>query len=394
MNCARFARLTLVVLTAIAVAAAASGCSLSSTVVPPGSLPVPAEPANSIDTIVLLIGDAGLPDLENPERVLEVLQAEASQHPEKTAVVFLGDNIYPDGLRAPDGNKREQDEAALLAQIHAVRAAGARGIFVPGNHDTYSGGTVALRRQAEFIREHGGSRIVYGPTAGCPGPETVDVGERARIVLLDSQWWLDERAVPEGTCAINTREEIVGALREALATAGDRHAIVVAHHPMRTHGWHGGHADWRDHLFPLSRVSSVLWIPLPGIGSLYPLWRRSGRVKQDIFSARYERMIEDLRKSFGPVPPLMHAAGHDHNLQLFGPDAAHPWTLVSGAGSIERVDPVGHGDDNIVVSPFAGFFRLDLLHDGRVRLELIEVHEDGRVERPWSDWLHHDASSN
>ncbi len=177
-------------------------------------------------------------------------------------------------------------------------------------------------------------------------------------------------------------------LETALKTAGNRHAIIVAHHPLRTHGWHGGNFDWRDHLFPLTRVSSVLWIPLPVIGSLYPLWRTSGRVKQDVSSSHYKNMIEHVERSFAAQPPLMHAAGHDHNLQVLGDDKPSPWILVSGAGSIERVDPVGRGEDTIAASPFAGFFRLDLLHDGRARLELVEVHEDGRIERPWSAWIH------
>ena len=31
--------------------------------------------------------------------------------------------------------------------------------------------------------------------------------------------------------------------------------------------------------------------------------------------------------------------------------------------------------------------RLDALQDGRIRLEVIEVRDDGSVRRPWSAWL-------
>lgn len=367
--------------------AAAAGCSLSSTFLRPGWAPVPAPPPEAIDTTVLLIGDAGLPALDEPEPVLQALRSEASQHPDNTTVVFLGDNIYPDGMPPPDSKQRRKAEAALLAQIDAVRESGARGLFVPGNHDYYSGGPEALRRQADFIGEVGGPRIEYAPPPGCPGPEIFDVGTRARLIALDSQWWFDKH-VPAAECATVNEEAIVAALRQALATAGERHVIVLAHHPLRTHGWHGGHFDWRDHLFPLSRLSNVLWIPLPGIGSLYPLWRTSGRVKQDVSSSHYEDMVQNLERSFDGEFPLMHAAGHDHNLQVLADTPAAHWILVSGAGSIERTDPVGTGDDTLAASPFAGFFRVDLLRDGRVRLELVEIDPDGHVERPWSAWIH------
>jgi hypothetical protein len=99
-------------------------------------------------------------------------------------------------------------------------------------------------------------------------------------------------------------------------------------------------------------------------------------------------MVKHIERSFDASPPLVHAAGHDHNLQVLAGEPATAWILVSGAGSIARMDPVGRDDDTIAASAFAGFFRLDLLHDGRARLELVEVHRDGLVERPWSAWIH------
>lgn len=371
----------------LVVAATLAGCSLSSTFVQPGWPPVEQAPSEDVDTTILLIGDAGLPSFDKPEPVLVALRDEAAVHPDKTTVVFLGDNIYPDGLPEGSSSDRSRTEAVLEAQIDAVREAGAHGVFVPGNHDYYSGGVAALERQAAFIRGIGDPRIEYRPAPGCPGPESLDLGQRARLIMLDSQWWIEKYKTAPDACSATTEAEVVAALHQELSGAGDRHAIIVAHHPLRTHGWHGGSFDWRDHLFPLTRVSSVLWIPLPIIGSLYPLWRTSGRVKQDVSSSTYKHMVESVENSFETRMPLMHAAGHDHNLQVLVGEPRSAWIVVSGAGSIERVAPVDRGDDTLAASPLAGFFRLDLLHDGRARLELIEVHEDGSVERPWSAWI-------
>ena len=49
-----------------------------------------------IKTRILLIGDAGEP--QKNESVLKKLFQWASFTPEKTTVVFLGDNIYPKGM--------------------------------------------------------------------------------------------------------------------------------------------------------------------------------------------------------------------------------------------------------------------------------------------------------
>jgi hypothetical protein len=53
----------------------------------------------------------------------------------------------------------------------------------------------------------------------------------------------------------------------------------------------------------------------------------------------------------------------------------------------DTVSPVTTGDDTLFASPSAGYFRLDFLTDGRVRLEAVEVDDDGTVRRPLSTWL-------
>jgi hypothetical protein len=128
-------------------------------------------------------------------------------------------------------------------------------------------------------------------------------------------------------------------------------------------------------------------VPLPVIGSMYPVYRMAGGVRQDIPSSRYQHMLASLDSVFTRRPPLALAGGHDHNLQVLSGRHGVRYALVSGAGSVSRPDPVSHGDDTLCASPEAGFLRLDLLQDGRARLEVVEVAPDGSVARPWSAWL-------
>jgi len=78
---------------------------------------------------LLLLGDGGEPGRD--DATFALLGEWGNAHAERTAVVFLGDNLYPAGLqRAPAA--RAYGESVLLQQVHATRA---RELFIPGNHD-------------------------------------------------------------------------------------------------------------------------------------------------------------------------------------------------------------------------------------------------------------------
>ncbi|MGH9335714.1 MAG: metallophosphoesterase family protein, partial [Vicinamibacteria bacterium] len=225
----------------------------------PPVLPPPAPPASAAETdlTLFLIGDAGKPKAGG-DPVLLALSERIQGTPGEAFVVFLGDNIYDYGLPAEDAEDRKEMERRLLDQIQAVGGTKARAIFVPGNHDwsnSGEGGLEAIRRQGEFIRQHGyDGRVIMLPEKGCPGPSVFDVGERLRLIALDTEWWLHTRTKPgPDECAPGTEEAVVDALRENLARTGDRYAVVVAHHPLLSSASHGGYFNWQDHLFPLTR---------------------------------------------------------------------------------------------------------------------------------------------
>src|SRR5262245_12541189 len=76
---------------------------------------------------LVLSGDGGEPRRDDP--TLALLSEWGNAHPAHTAVVFLGDNLYPDGLQS-SGSARARGEAVLLQQLQATRA---REVFIPGN---------------------------------------------------------------------------------------------------------------------------------------------------------------------------------------------------------------------------------------------------------------------
>src|SRR5262249_22490426 len=158
---------------------------------------------------------------------------------------------------------------------------------VPGNHDWDQFGVggwkrvQALESYVEALAKTTDVELSLLPGGGCPGPVTLDLGRRARLGGLGTQWVPagGQAAAPTDNrtgCAETTEQEVTDAIVETLEEAKRDHraAIVVGHHPLRSHGPHGGYVSPRIHVFPLTMFGSYVpgwshWIPLPGIGSVF-----------------------------------------------------------------------------------------------------------------------------
>lgn len=331
--------------------------------------PQPDELAPSeIETTLFLIGDAGEPDPRNIGPPLDSLAAQAARAPGRSIIVFLGDNVYPQGVPEEGAAAWADARRRLRAQIEAVPV-GARGLFIPGNHDWAYGepfGLYAVRQQEALIGELAGDRDVrMVPGNGCPGPAVVDTG-RLHLVLIDTQWWLHEYIVhdDESDCTRSTGEA-TARLREAVAGARDGQVTVVAgHHPLMTGGEHGGYC-----------------------GVSAPFYRFAGR-NQDIMSGANRTMRDSLQSAFSARPPLVYAAGHDHNLQVLRGTGAARVLLVSGAGSAAKASCAVRLRESYYVSQNrAGFMRLDVLRDRGVLLSVFRYNDDGTGGRSYSRWL-------
>ena len=351
----------------------------------------PAPAAQEIESSLFLIGDAGHADRPD-DPVLSALRKAAGANPGHSLILFLGDNVYPEGMPEKASPLRAAAERRLNAQVDAARASGALTIFIPGNHDwarMRSEGWEQVRREGAYVVDRGGGSVRFLPQDGCPGPVAVDVGRSVRLVLLDTQWWLHEHAKPAdptSSCPADSEREVLESLRDAVGGAAGRHVFVAGHHPPASGGPHGGHFPIADHVFPLRALKKWLWLPLPIIGSAYPLSRQHGLSPQDLSNGAYRHMRDSFESIFRAAPPLAYLAGHEHGLQvLSGGGVRH--VLVSGAGSLDHESAVRQLPGTRFAAAKPGFMRVDVLQDARVRVGVLLVGADGRTQEAFSMWL-------
>lgn len=401
--------------------AVATGCSHAEPYYRSPVAPVARPEPAAIEHRLVLIGDAGAPDPEG-EPALEALAHQVRLAPDRTTVVFLGDNVHETGMPAKTrlddtvvddvGDalddllfdlfaSRADAERRIDAQIDAASGSGTRAIFIPGEQDWHAFGVGGWKRlhnlQAylDSVREQRGIEVRLLPRGGCPGPVRVLLGARAVLLVLDTQWWLGagiggkpgEDRNPTG-CTPVSEEGVAEALREELVSAAEHglDAVVVGHHPLETKGPHGGFADLEAHLFPLSMLGAHVpiwseWIPLPVLGSLLAGLRACcSPSAQDLPGAANRRLRRALLQSmraaaFAGAAPLLYAAGHDHSLQLFAGAGGARYSAVSGLGSSARASGVSHAPGTLFAHSNAGrpgFMLIDFLRDGAARLAVVE----------------------
>lgn len=351
----------------------------------------PPAPPEAIDVTLFLIGDAGAPAAPpDSEPVLVALRAEAAAVP-NPVIVFLGDNVYPDGMPDSADAGRPDAERRLGAQVDVLPDS-ARGIFVPGNHDwagNAADGWERVRRQGRYLAGRRDAVVALVPADGCPGPVAVDLGATLRLVVLDTQWWLRDGPRPldpTSSCGADSEAEVVDSLRTLLRGAGTRRRVVIGHHPLESGGPHGGHFNFQDHVFPLTAWKGWLWIPLPIIGSAYPFARGSGVSDQDVSGPSYRRLRATLDSVFRDVPPLVYAGGHDHAQQVIGGTSAG-YLLVTGGGYYGHTSPVAWRNGTRFAASKSGYMRLDVQRDGRVRLGVRAVDRAAVGREVFSLWL-------
>ncbi len=292
------------------------------------------------DTIIqriVLIGDAG----ELNKGVHPVVDAVRKniKLDKKTSVFFLGDNLYKAGLPNDQSANYVTSRAILDSQLSVAEKTPAKVYMMPGNHDWENGGRggydAIIREQlyVDFLRI---PNVKYFPEDGCPGPVEISLGNDVTVIVFDSQWWLHPYDKPEieSDCNSKTKEELVTQIQEIATRNSKKLVILACHHPFKSNGTHGNAYKLKQHIFPFTELRKNLYIPLPVLGSIYPLARGVFGSPQDLKHPVYANMVGQISEALKDIPNLVFISGHDHNLQHIV-DSNHNY-VVSGSGGYKQ----------------------------------------------------------
>lgn len=339
------------------------------------------------DTIlhrIYFIGDAG--ELYgNGHPVVDWLKKNVDFNDERNTAVFLGDNIYPLGLP----NERESGYAEAKETIDylltLVKDKKGKAYFIMGNHDWKNGkigGWYQAMNQVNYINSLGLSNVQAWPQEGCPGPVEVELSDKVVIALMDSQWFLHVHEKPGigSTCDAKSVDEFSTMLREIANTHPNQLMVVAMHHPIHTHGVHGGAYALKHHIFPLAEAVHGLYIPLPVIGSIYPIARGLFGTIQDVNHPVYRSMANEIQQAIRKHPNVVTVAGHDHSLQMLIHDSLQQ--IVSGSGAVLTRIKDPHNKDILFSDVSRGFAMLEVSKNGTVHAKFYTVNFSKDLSTP------------
>lgn len=330
---------------------------------------------DSLAQRIILIGDAG-EQKDNVHPELEFLKKDFPLD-KRTTVIFLGDNVYPQGLPSRYAANYLEKKQILDSQINVVRGRQATAYFIAGNHDWMQGRKNGYRQvlnQYNYITSLNLPNVHYVPADVCPGPQEIIISDKVTLVVIDSQWWLHKYEKPSvrSGCACNTEAELLSALQEIVDRNEDKLLIFAAHHPFITFGRHGGYYNLKQHIFPFTDLKPNLYIPLPIIGSIYPIARGVFGNIQDTKHPIYKNFSRGVDSILNTHPNCIRVAGHEHNLQLI--KEGKNYYIVSGAGS--KQSEITKDDRLVYSSTKNGFATIDVIKNDNVYVNFFSSESD------------------
>ena len=324
---------------------------------------------------VFMVGDAGEPFIVS-KPLGKVLREKVSAAGPNTTVLYLGDNVYPIGLPDKTSKHYAPGVLTLQTQVDWIKDLGVKGIFIPGNHDWDHWGKDGLEyvhNQQQWIDSLNDEHFTLLPRDGCPGPVEIPLDKESILVILDTQWLLHQWTKPgeDGSCDAKTTADVMNLLSDIFRRNPGKRIIVAGHHPLLSYGEHGGVFKPKQHLFPLTEVKPWLYLPMPVVGSIYPLYRKWFGHIQDIAHPQYKEFAGAIKSIMAKYPGSIYVAGHEHTLQYIVKDSTT--FIVSGAGS--KTEYVKKKKYAQFAEAVTGFARLSIHEDGSVTTTFFEVDE-------------------
>ncbi len=309
-----------------------------------------------------LIGDAGNSPIGSQSEVLKALKAELKKEGEESTTLFLGDNVYPAGVPKKTDKERAFAMHQLKVQTDAVKEFKGKAVFIPGNHDWYSG-LKGLKRQEEFVEKALGKNT-FLPENGCP-IKKVDINDDIVMIVIDSHWYItnwDKHPTINDDCDIKTRAQFFEEFESLIKKSRGKTTVIALHHPLFTNGPHGGQFSVKQHLKPI-----------PILGTFKNVLREtSGGANVDVTGKRYSTLRKRIVALSQENDKVIFVSGHEHSLQYLVQDNLPQ--IVSGSGS--KTSATRNSGAGQFSYGALGYARLDVFEDGSSYVRFYAIKEN------------------
>jgi len=331
-----------------------------------------------------VLGDWGTGD-EKQRRVARALKRDLmSLEGKRTTTPFvlgLGDNVYPDGLH------QGWNHPEVIRRLHEtfgdmysdITFADSNIVFhvIPGNHD--HGGRVGGKDGVGDVihQETTAERLYpyweYYPVDPKLDSDTDDSTNYASLKSAN----IFELSIPQEIEVKTSKIKVAGIDTQAMLELYAKNdtallskywqklntifehdsgwKILLGHHPIKTHGWHGGFR------------SAIWWVP-PIIFFTITDKLFLSRI-QDLDHPANQAFQRDLTQFMRQNDVYFYLSGHEHNLQLIRIGERN-FQLISGASG--KLSEVSHDDDTFFSHQARGFVRCDVTKDA-FWLEFISI---------------------
>lgn len=284
------------------------------------------------DFKLFLIGDAGNADEPQAKKTLNLLKGKLDSADSNSMLIFLGDNIYPNGMPKETDKDYDSAKIKLENQLAITRNFKGKTLVIPGNHDWYSG-LEGLNTQEGLVKKYFDDKKAFLPKNGCP-IDDINISKDIKLIAIDTEWVItnwDNYPGINKNCNIKTREDFFTEFKDLIIKNQGKRIIVALHHPIISSGTHAGFSSARSHLFPFNSK-----VPVPVVASFLNVLRSSsGASPADINNRHYADLANRLKSIVQDKENIIFVSGHDHNLQYH--EDGNLRQIISGAGS--KIDP-------------------------------------------------------
>ena len=317
---------------------------------------LPEAPASTLlDHSIFFIGDIGESAIVDSN--IDMLKGQMNEVGQKGTLVFLG-NTFPKGYLEDELEDIDAENPDLMKLLRSIKDLNGELIFIPGEKEWNEGrrhGWETLLNTETFIEDYLDRGDVFLPSGGCPGPVEIDLTDEVVLLIVDSQWWLHLGDKPETECDLESNDDFLILLNDAIKRNKNKKIVFATHHPIYSAGKHGGN------------------FAFPGPVELY---RKLFGTPQDFAYPFYKQMRYMSRKVGVGYDNIIVVAAHDNSLQFTKKD--NSFFVVSGSGS--KSDYVSKNKMDVAMRE-VGFSRINFYSNDEVWLEFWSVGAEG-VDEP------------